>query len=50
MACTENPGTQAGTQKKDFGTVTQTDLTRVKFRPQHRVLRGLSCIRWGKMV
>ena len=48
MTCTENPGTQAGAQKKDFGAVTQADLTRVKFRLQHRLLKGLSCILLGK--
>ena len=26
-----NPGTQLGPQNKDFGTVSQTDLTRVQF-------------------
>ena len=32
-----NPGTQVGTQNKDFGTVSQTDQTRVKFCLWHRL-------------
>ena len=32
MASNSNPGTQGGAHNKDFGNVSQTDVTRVSFR------------------
>ena len=32
-----NPGTQVGAQNKDFGAVSETDVTRVKFRLWRRL-------------